>query len=120
MAMKKCQMLINMVSKMSEYLVFSNASAVKYFSNVILAEYKVGLPKIYTMDVENFSNVVVDVPLARLLGYAFLNIYTTSLIILIMVYTTLYFRMDIFEVWIMTALTALLIIATLFLPKSQF
>ncbi|XP_076063488.1 uncharacterized protein LOC143038343 [Oratosquilla oratoria] len=74
---------------------------------------------------ENFSHVVVEVPLARLLGHAFLNIYTPSLLLLLTAYTTLYFRMDIFEVRIMTALTALLVMATLFsqvsdsLPKTS-
>lgn len=50
----------------------------------------------------------------RLVGYAVISIYLPSLIMLMIGYLTLFFLNDNFEVRIMTTLTTLLVMATLF------
>ena len=60
----------------------------------------------------------VNIPLSRLHGYAFINIYLPTLTMLITGYLTLVFQVHIFEVRVMTALTALLVLATLFSQVS--
>lgn len=56
----------------------------------------------------------VRVPLTRLYGNSILTIYIPSLILMIISYLTLFFRTAIFDVRVMVALTALLVLATLF------
>ncbi|KAG7162460.1 Glycine receptor subunit alpha-4-like 4, partial [Homarus americanus] len=73
-----------------------------------------------------FSEIRVKITLQRRSGYAVLNIYTPSMILLIISYVSLFFRSEIFEVRIMTTLTSLLVLATLFtqvsasLPKTSY
>ena len=68
----------------------------------------------------------MEIELIRRYGYAMLNIYIPSLTLLVISYVTLYFRPSIFEVRVMTALTSLLVLATLFtqvsasLPKTSY
>lgn len=61
-----------------------------------------------------FSDVMVRLPLKRRVGYALTDIYIPSLVLLLISYLSLFFRPHIFEVRIMTTLTALLVMATLF------
>lgn len=61
-----------------------------------------------------FSEARVIVPLTRRYGYAILTIYTPTLVLLVVSYTTLFFRTLIFDVRMMSALTVQLVIATLF------
>ena len=61
-----------------------------------------------------FSEVKVKVPLTRRYGYAVLNIYLPTLVLLIVSYVTLFIRPAIFDVRMMSALTVQLVIATLF------
>lgn len=56
----------------------------------------------------------VRVPMTRLYGNSILTIYIPSLILMIISYLTLFFRTSIFDVRVMVALTALLVLATLF------
>ncbi|XP_069951720.1 uncharacterized protein [Cherax quadricarinatus] len=71
-------------------------------------------------------NVTVRVPLARRDGYAVISIYVPSLTMLVIGYLTLFFVRDNFEVRVMTSLTSLLVMATLFtqvaasLPKTSY
>ncbi|XP_076061383.1 uncharacterized protein LOC143037151 [Oratosquilla oratoria] len=121
-----CAMNLEMLSTTASYLVFANQSQVSYTGSELLIEYQVGMPRLYGIELGAYSNIVAEVPFARRLGYALLNIYTPSLILLIIAYSTLFFRLDIFEVRIMTALTSLLVMATLFsqvsdsLPKTSY
>ncbi|XP_069187364.1 glycine receptor subunit alpha-3-like [Procambarus clarkii] len=68
----------------------------------------------------------VRVPLARRDGYAVISIYVPSLTMLVIGYLTLFFVRDNFEVRVMTSLTSLLVMATLFtqvaasLPKTSY
>ncbi|KAK3853727.1 hypothetical protein Pcinc_039746, partial [Petrolisthes cinctipes] len=77
-------------------------------------------------DDDGFSDLKVMVPLTRRYGYAILNIYLPTLVLLIVNYVTLYFRPAIFDTRMMAALTVQLVIATLFsqvsasLPKTSY
>lgn len=61
-----------------------------------------------------FSEVKVRVPLTRRYGYAILNIYLPTMVLLIVSYVTLFIRPAVFDVRMMSALTVQLVIATLF------
>lgn len=61
-----------------------------------------------------FSEVKVRVLLARRYGYAILNIYMPTLVLMVVSYVTLFFRPAIFDTRMMSALTVQLVIATLF------
>ena len=65
-----------------------------------------------------YSQKVVRVPLSRRFGYAVLNIYTPSFILLVISFVTLFFRPHIFDVRVMSVLTVLLVTATLFTQVS--
>lgn len=52
-------------------------------------------------------------PLSRRFGYAVINIYLPSLIMAIVGYLTLFFLTSNFEARVMTALTTLLVLATI-------
>ncbi|XP_076031153.1 uncharacterized protein LOC143019399 [Oratosquilla oratoria] len=123
---QRCSMNMEMLSTTKSYLVFGNQSKVSYTGSTFLIEYEVGVPKLYSIQFGAYSNIVAEVPFARRLGYALLNIYTPSLILLIIAYSTLFYRLDIFEVRVMTSLTSLLVMATLFsqvsdsLPKTSY
>nr|XP_027231158.1 glycine receptor subunit alpha-2-like [Penaeus vannamei] len=73
-----------------------------------------------------YSEARVRLPLSRRYGYALLNIYIHSFILIVVSFSTLFFRTSMFEVRMMSALTAQLVIATLFsqvsasLPKSSY
>lgn len=67
-----------------------------------------------------FSEARVIVPLTRRYGYAILTIYTPTLVLLVVSYTTLFFRTIIFDVRMMSALTVQLVIATLFSQVPEF
>ena len=68
---------------------------------------------------ETYSELTIEVTLTRRSGYAILTIYIPSLILLAISYATLFFRPVIFEVRVMAALTALLVVATLFTQVGQ-
>ncbi|XP_027215293.2 glutamate-gated chloride channel alpha-like [Penaeus vannamei] len=61
-----------------------------------------------------YSDVVLSVALKRRYGYAVLNIYLPSLVLLVVSYVTLFFRTSIFDVRMMAALTVQLVLCTLF------
>ncbi|XP_047477381.1 gamma-aminobutyric acid receptor subunit pi-like [Penaeus chinensis] len=102
-------------------------SQVQYLGNPLLLEYRLGtftiLSKSQLMD---DTILWVSIPMTRLVGYAVISIYLPSLIMLIIGYLTLFFVNDNFEVRVMTALTTLLVMATLFtqvsssLPKTSY
>ncbi|KAG7165420.1 Glycine receptor subunit alpha-2-like 3 [Homarus americanus] len=91
-----------------------------------MMEYEVGRLNLHYENSGTFSEVWIQVPLARLCGYALLNIYTPSFIFLAISYVTLFFSVSMFDVRVMAALTVLLVMATLFtqtqssLPKTSY
>ncbi|XP_018022095.2 glycine receptor subunit alpha-2-like [Hyalella azteca] len=98
-------------------------SAASYQGAKLLMEYEVGDVKLVQ---DSPTSFVVLVPLTRLHGYAFINIYTPSLTMLFIAFMTLFFRRRFFDSRVMTALTTLLVMATLFsqtsaaLPKTSY
>ncbi|XP_071526735.1 uncharacterized protein [Panulirus ornatus] len=100
----------------------SEASWAEYEGSELLLEYTVGPVSLRI----NTSVLKVRVPLARRVGYAVINIYVPSLTMLAISYLTLFFKRDNFEVRVMTSLTTLLVMATLFsqvaasLPKTSY
>ncbi|XP_076041999.1 uncharacterized protein LOC143025904 [Oratosquilla oratoria] len=122
-----CDMHLRILSASKSYLEFDFEKAASvYLGNALLIEYEVGQPEMVSVEDSEFSEIRVRVPLKRRSGYAILNIYTPSLILLIISFVTLFFRPQIFEVRVMTALTSLLVMATLFtqvsasLPKTSY
>lgn len=65
-------------------------------------------------DEDQFSEVKVRVPLTRRAGYAILNIYLPTLVLLVVSYVTLFIRPAIIDVRMTSALTVQLVIATLY------
>ncbi|XP_063885586.1 uncharacterized protein LOC135113890 [Scylla paramamosain] len=122
-----CDMHLRMLSASSNYLEFNalETTAV-YIGSKMLLEYHLAQPTLHYDNSGEFSEARVRIPLTRRSGYAILNIYTPSLILLVISYVSLFFRPHIFEVRVMTTLTALLVMATLFtqvsssLPKTSY
>lgn len=65
-------------------------------------------------DEDQFSEVKVRVMLTRRAGYAVLNIYLPTVVLLVVSYVTLYIRPAIIDVRMTSALTVQLVIATLY------
>ncbi|XP_018011649.2 glycine receptor subunit alpha-1 [Hyalella azteca] len=124
---QECFMQFKILSASNEYLVFNlNESYVEYLGSKYLVEYGIGRVALEEDVTKQYAAARVTVQLVRLYGYAMLNIYVPSIILLIISCLTLFFRPPIFEVRLMTALTALLVLATLFtqvsasLPKTSY
>nr|XP_027229707.1 glycine receptor subunit alpha-4-like [Penaeus vannamei] len=128
-----CYMKLQILSASSEYLIFNSRgqwrscySSVEYLGPTLLVEYGVGRIDLRADNATQFAVARVRVELIRRYGYAMLNIYIPSLTLLVISYVTLFFRPSIFEVRVMTALTSLLVLATLFtqvsasLPKTSY
>ncbi|XP_069189029.1 uncharacterized protein [Procambarus clarkii] len=130
-----CDMRFRMLSGSKDYLIFEEAaSSATYHGSTLLLEYEVcghtfpdvvdtsedkdnqeiKQPKLFYDNSKEFSEMLVEITLHRRAGYAILNIYTPSLILLMISYVTLFFRPHVLEARIMTTLTALLVLATLF------
>lgn len=88
------------------------------YSSFITIPIKVmkALSKTTSLSYTNLGDPQVRIPLVRRVGYAVISIYLPSLTMLIIGYLTLFFLYDNdnFEVRVMTALTTLLVMATLF------
>lgn len=122
-----CDMHLRMLAASSNYLAFNdNSTSAVYVGSELLLEYHLGQPTLLYDNSGEYSEAKVRIPLERRSGYAILNIYTPSLILLVISYVSLFFRPHIFEVRVMTTLTALLVMATLFtqvsasLPKTSY
>ncbi|XP_069189033.1 uncharacterized protein [Procambarus clarkii] len=110
-----CDMRFRMLSGSKDYLIFEEAaSSATYHGSTLLLEYEIKQPKLFYDNSKEFSEMLVEITLHRRAGYAILNIYTPSLILLMISYVTLFFRPHVLEARIMTTLTALLVLATLF------
>nr|XP_053628974.1 uncharacterized protein LOC128686190 [Cherax quadricarinatus] len=124
---QKCDMQFQILSASSEYLIFNlSGSSVEYMGPKLLVEYRIGKINLDVNNATQYSGSRVRVELIRRYGYAILNIYVPSFTLLIISYLTLFFRAPIFEVRLNTALTSLLVLATLFtqvsasLPKTSY
>ncbi|KAK7084745.1 hypothetical protein SK128_000419 [Halocaridina rubra] len=124
---QNCYMQLQILSASSEYLIFNpSESFVEYLGSKYLVEYEIGPIDLQVVNTTQYSVLKVEVMLIRRYGYAILNIYIPSLTLIIISYITLFFRSFIFDTRIMTALTALLVLATLFtqvstsLPKTSY
>ncbi|XP_068250178.1 uncharacterized protein [Palaemon carinicauda] len=122
-----CILQLQILSASTEYLVFDpEDSFVEYLGPRQLVEYGIGTIDLRVENSTQYSHLKVEVELVRRYGYAMLNIYIPSLTLLVISYITLFFRPSIFDVRVMTALTALLVLATLFtqvsasLPKTSY
>ncbi|XP_076049413.1 uncharacterized protein LOC143030094 [Oratosquilla oratoria] len=122
-----CDMHLRILSASKSYLEFDFENSLSsYLGNSLLIEYEVNQPVNVPVEDSDFSEMRIRIPLKRRSGYAILNIYTPSFILLVIAFVTLFFRPQIFEVRVMTALTSLLVMATLFtqvstsLPKTSY
>ncbi|XP_076058520.1 uncharacterized protein LOC143035535 [Oratosquilla oratoria] len=124
---QSCFLQLKILSASSEYIIFNQTdSSVDYLGQTSLIEYGIGGIDLVVNNATQYSEARVRIELIRRYGYAMLNIYIPSLTLLTISYVTLFFRPTIFEVRVMTALTALLVLATLFtqvstsLPKTSY
>ncbi|KAK8375461.1 hypothetical protein O3P69_008356 [Scylla paramamosain] len=124
---QECFMHFRISSATKFFLLFdTNMSSVNISANRFLVEYEVGDLSLEYGDESQFSEVKVIVPLTRRSGYAILNIYLPTLVLLIVSYVTLFIRPAIIDVRMTSALTVQLVIATLFsqvsasLPKTSY
>ncbi|XP_047736394.1 glycine receptor subunit alpha-2 [Hyalella azteca] len=124
---QECFIQFKILSASDEYLVFNiSESYVEYLGSKYLVEYGIGRVALEEDVTKQYAAARVTVQLVRRYGYAMLNIYIPSMILLIISCLTLFFRPPIFEVRLMTALTSLLVLATLFtqvsasLPKTSY
>ncbi|KAK4315526.1 hypothetical protein Pmani_013226 [Petrolisthes manimaculis] len=112
---QQCEMHLRITSELKSFLTFDHInSSVEYLSNPFLVEYEVGSVHLIHDNSGTYSEARVIVPLTRRYGYAILTIYTPTLVLLVVSYTTLFFRTSIFDTRMMAALTVQLVIATLF------
>ncbi|ROT67194.1 putative glutamate-gated chloride channel isoform X1 [Penaeus vannamei] len=109
-----CYMKLRVSGSTSDYIGFNRNSTARYNGSELLMEYSVGETTLSVDNKEEFAALKVKLELIRRSGYAILNIYTPSLTLIIISYVTLFFRADMFEVRVMSALTALLVLATIF------
>ncbi|XP_064079627.1 LOW QUALITY PROTEIN: uncharacterized protein LOC135196740 [Macrobrachium nipponense] len=124
---QECSMHFKVTSAPKNFLHFDpvNSSA-RYFGERHSTEYYVGNLKLKPDESGVYSSMQILVPLRRQSGYAILNIYIPTFVLLIISYITLFIRTDMFDVRMMGALTVQLVIATLFsqvsesLPKTSY
>ncbi|XP_047737967.1 uncharacterized protein LOC125178389 [Hyalella azteca] len=109
----------------STFTYFENStSTVVYNGSALLLEYGVGQVDLAVGDDQ--TTIKILVPLSRRHGYAFINIYLPSLTMLLIGILTLFFRCRFFDSRVMTSLTTLLVMATLFsqvaatLPNTSY
>lgn len=68
---------------------------------------------------QTMAEAEVEVELQRRVGYPIISIYVPTVILLILAYLSLVFRRDNFETRVMSALTVLLVLASLFTQASR-
>ncbi|XP_071514430.1 uncharacterized protein [Panulirus ornatus] len=122
-----CNAHVRIISASKTFLKFHpKLSTAEYTGNPSLLEYEVGGVSLRHDDSGAFSEAYVKVPLTRLYGYAMLNIFLPSILLLVISYVTLFFSKEVFETRMMASLTNLLVMATLFtqtsasLPKTSY
>ncbi|KAK7079135.1 hypothetical protein SK128_008292, partial [Halocaridina rubra] len=118
---QRCDMHFSLTSAPRSFLYLQQSNSTSSFlSTPVLLEYEVstfhqvGQLGLKMDNTRFYSETKIIIPLRRRWGYAILNIYTPSLVLLVISYVTLFFRPTIFDVRMMSALTAQLVIATFF------
>ncbi|XP_071539015.1 uncharacterized protein [Panulirus ornatus] len=114
-----CDVHLQIVSGQVSFLDVHPSSSVEYLGSHVLNEYQIGEVKVLLGKNYLPGEARVRVPMTRLYGNSILTIYIPSLILMIISYLTLFFRTSIFDVRVMVALTALLVLATLFAQASS-
>ncbi|KAK7081121.1 hypothetical protein SK128_027947 [Halocaridina rubra] len=114
-----CDMHLQIASGQVSFLEVHPNSTVTYIGSSILNEYEIDKINLVFGGQIAPSMVRVRIPLIRLYGYAILNIYIPSLTLLVISYFTLFFRKTFFDARVMSTLTALLVLATLFAQASS-
>ncbi|XP_068236921.1 uncharacterized protein [Palaemon carinicauda] len=124
---QECSMHFKITTAPKNFLHFDpvNSSA-RYLGERYSTEYYVGNLRLMHNESGVYSSVYILVPLGRQSGYAILNIYIPTFVLLVISYITLFVRTDMFDVRMMGGLTVQLVIATLFsqvsesLPKTSY
>ncbi|XP_069980101.1 uncharacterized protein [Penaeus vannamei] len=124
---QECRLVLTMLSASSRLLVFDEGESEAVFvGNPHLVEYTVGGVSVDLVNQMDFAVMHVKISLIRRAGYILMNVYIPSMLLLIVSYVTLYFRVGIFQARVLGSLTALLVMATLFtqasshLPKTSY
>ncbi|XP_042877001.1 uncharacterized protein LOC122256409 [Penaeus japonicus] len=124
---QECRLVLTMLSASSRLLVFDESRTEAVFTgNPHLVEYTVGRVGVEVMNQRDFAVMNVKISLVRRAGYILMNVYIPSMLLLVVSYVTLYFRVGIFQARVLGSLTALLVMATLFtqasshLPKTSY
>ncbi|XP_037783903.1 uncharacterized protein LOC119580071 [Penaeus monodon] len=124
---QECHLVLTMLSASSRLLVFhENISEAVFVGNPHLVEYTVGRVSVDVMNQNDFAVMHVKISLVRRAGHILMNVYIPSMLLLVVSYVTLYFRVGIFQARVLGTLTALLVMATLFtqasshLPKTSY
>lgn len=111
---QQCYMIFKIGLASASVLQFDiHRSMTSYLGPKILLEYEVRKIQQETYFDSDYSVLRVKIILLRLRGFAFINVYIPTSTMLIIGYLTLFFKQDIFEVRIMVALTAMLVVVTL-------
>ncbi|XP_076047393.1 glutamate-gated chloride channel alpha-like [Oratosquilla oratoria] len=115
-----CSMKLMLTSASSEYLTFDGSnSQVEYTGSRSLLEYHIDNIVLEVNNASELAQLTITVKVSRLSGYVVLTIFIPTTTLLVITYLTLFFRPDIFEVRVMTSLTALLVMAALFTQASS-
>ncbi|XP_063869703.1 uncharacterized protein LOC135105499 [Scylla paramamosain] len=114
-----CDIHLQIVSGQVSFLDVHPNSSVKYLGSDVLNEYQISELRVLLEEGYESGETRVRIPMTRLYGNSILTIYIPSLILMIISYLTLFFRTAIFDVRVMVALTALLVLATLFAQASS-
>nr|XP_045615865.1 uncharacterized protein LOC123768987 isoform X1 [Procambarus clarkii] len=124
---QRCFLNLEVLSAATDFLVLdTNSSSVSYVGAELLIEYTVVSVSLRLDNNETLAKAEVDVVLQRRVGYPIISIYVPTVILLILAYLSLIFRRDDFETRVASALTVLLVLASLFtqtstsLPKTSY
>ncbi|XP_069989605.1 uncharacterized protein [Penaeus vannamei] len=124
---QRCFMALEVLSAATDFVVLEEAiSTVSYVGAKLLIEYEVVDVRLAVSNNQTMAEAEVEVELQRRVGYPIISIYVPTVILLILAYLSLVFRRDNFETRVMSALTVLLVLASLFtqtstsLPKTSY
>ncbi|XP_066985092.1 uncharacterized protein [Macrobrachium rosenbergii] len=124
---QECSMHLRITSAPKSFLMFDSVESLAInLGESLSAEYYIGGLKVGYEATGEYSEALIKIPLTRLAGYAILNIYIPTLVLLMISYMSLFVRTDMFDTRMMAALTVQLVIATLFsqvsssLPKTSY
>nr|XP_045625856.1 uncharacterized protein LOC123775072 [Procambarus clarkii] len=120
-----CSLQFTLVSAASSYMVLKPSSA-NYSGPKNLIEYTIGRVTIQRTQEVQFSSVKVEVRFFRRYNFYLLTLYIPTALLIVIAYASFFFNPDDFNSRITVALTALLVLASLFtqmsnsLPKTSY